>query len=541
MTRGTIPFATSPERRRGASLCALGVVGAALGLAPGTGRGQIVLDGTTGAAGALTGPSYAIPNTLGKQVGQNLFHSFSDFNVHSGESATFTSAFAGTTQNIIGRVTGANVSQIDGLVASTVPGASLWLINPNGLVIGAGATLNVQGSFYASTADALLLPGGGRFDAANPQGSTLTVGNPVSFGFLDAQIGSISVTGATLRVPSGRTLALVGGSIDATSATLGAPAGHVVLASAAGATNIAVPGAIVAGAIGDCTELRASTRRDLPQRDVGDDNRRDGRRWWRWWRRWRRRRRRFGDTGRLYPRRPVHDALREPRRDEYRDEHDRDRRRADRRHGRDAARRQPDSDGHRGLRLAAETSFSTATGTVRIDGSASLGWWRRRRWWRRRWRRRWWRGSGGTAPSTASGLFSDVAATATGRGGSIDVSAAQLRATNGATLSSSTLGAGGSGDISLKATSRLTITQESQVNASTSGSGAGGNIRLEAPTVEALNGARIGSTAQSTGDGGDIAIVASGCVRRDRHERRRRSREQSRHARHDVELLHLDR
>jgi large exoprotein involved in heme utilization and adhesion len=89
------------------------------------------------------------------------------------------------------------------------------------------------------------------------------------------------------------------------------------------------------------------------------------------------------------------------------------------------------------------------------------------------------------------------------------VSAAQLRAANGAELSSSTLGAGGSGDISLKATSRLTIIQEAQVNASTSGGGAGGNIRLEAPTVEALNGARIGSTAQSTGDGGNIAIVAS--------------------------------
>ena len=168
--------------------------------------------------------------------------------MHAARARRSPARFAGTTQNIIGRVTGANVSQIDGLVASTVPGASLWLINPNGLVIGAGATLNVQGSFYASTADALLLPGDGRFDAANPQGSTLTVGNPVSFGFLDAQIGSISVTGATLRVPSGRTLALVGGPIDATSATLGAPAGHVVLASAAGATNIGVPGPSLPGA-----------------------------------------------------------------------------------------------------------------------------------------------------------------------------------------------------------------------------------------------------------------------------------------------------
>ena len=254
MTIGLEPLQTSRAPRTTASFSTLAVAGAALALAlaPGAGRGQIVLDGTTGAPGALTGPSYTIPSTLGTRVGQNLFHSFSEFNVLSGESATFTSA-TGTTQNIIGRVTGANPSQINGLVASTVSGASLWLINPNGLVIGAGATLNVQGSFYASTADALLLPGGGRFDAANPQGSTLTIGNPVAFGFLDAQIGAISITGATLRVPSGRTLGLVGGSIDATSATLTAPAGHVVLASAAGAVNIGVPGAIVAGGIGNAS------------------------------------------------------------------------------------------------------------------------------------------------------------------------------------------------------------------------------------------------------------------------------------------------
>ena len=120
--------------------------------------------------------------------------------MHTGETATFTSAFAGTTQNVIGRVTGPNASQIDGLVASTVPGASLWLINPNGLVIGPGATLDVQGSFYASTADAVLLPNGGRFDARDPQASTLTIGNPVAFGFLDPGMGSISISGATLRV-----------------------------------------------------------------------------------------------------------------------------------------------------------------------------------------------------------------------------------------------------------------------------------------------------------------------------------------------------
>jgi large exoprotein involved in heme utilization and adhesion len=53
------------------------------------------------------------------------------------------------------------------------------------------------------------------------------------------------------------------------------------------------------------------------------------------------------------------------------------------------------------------------------------------------------------------------------------------------------------------------VTQEAQVNASTAGAGAGGDILLEAPTVATLNGARVGSTAQAAGNGGNIAIRAS--------------------------------
>ena len=214
------------------------------------GFAQIVLDGTMGPAGPLTGPAFTIPDTLGTRAGGNLFHSFSDFNVQAGESATFTSTFTGATQNIIGRVTGPNVSQIAGRLASTVPNASLWLVNPNGLVFGAGATLDVQGSFYASSADALLLAGGGRFDASNPAGSTLTTGGPSAFGFLDATMGAIAVNGATLRVPSGRTLGLVGGAIEVSSATLGAAGGRIALASAASAMDLALPGLAGGGGVG---------------------------------------------------------------------------------------------------------------------------------------------------------------------------------------------------------------------------------------------------------------------------------------------------
>ena len=46
----------------------------------------------------------------------NQFHSFGRFNVLTGESATFTGPPA--IQNIIGRVTGGELSNIDGLIAS---------------------------------------------------------------------------------------------------------------------------------------------------------------------------------------------------------------------------------------------------------------------------------------------------------------------------------------------------------------------------------------------------------------------------------------
>jgi filamentous hemagglutinin family protein len=91
----------------------------------------IKTDGSLGPATTLTGPNYTIPPELGQQKGSNLFHSFGDFNVNTGESATFTGP-DGTT-NVIGRVTGGNQSLIDGLLTCKIPGANLWLLNPFGI------------------------------------------------------------------------------------------------------------------------------------------------------------------------------------------------------------------------------------------------------------------------------------------------------------------------------------------------------------------------------------------------------------------------
>jgi filamentous hemagglutinin family protein len=118
---------------------------------------SIAVDGSLKPAQPLSGPNYIISADLGKQIGGNLFHSFGRFSLQSSpvrESATFTSdGSTGKISNVIGRVTGGTVSSIDGLIRSTITGANLYLINPNGIVFGPNAKVDVSGSFHASTAD----------------------------------------------------------------------------------------------------------------------------------------------------------------------------------------------------------------------------------------------------------------------------------------------------------------------------------------------------------------------------------------------------
>jgi len=103
---------------------------------------EVSLDGSMGSSGALVGPDYTIGHDLGRLQGANLFHSFNRFNVMTGESATFTGP--NTIENVIGRVTGGTSSSIDGLLRSTIQDANLFLINPNGVMFGPNAALDVK-------------------------------------------------------------------------------------------------------------------------------------------------------------------------------------------------------------------------------------------------------------------------------------------------------------------------------------------------------------------------------------------------------------
>ena len=205
-------------------------------------RAEVILHGaTTPLPGTITGNQSVI--TVNGNVGQtrtgangnNLFHSFSVFNIlRAGpgvprqESVTFTAPSGGVTiSNVISRVTGgtsaftgAKSSLIDGPLNSSISGANFWFINPNGIIFGPNAVLPTTGSFHASTADYIKLADGNIFAATPSSSEVLTVHPPSAFGFLSANPEGIQVRNVVnnvprlLQVPAGRTLSLVGGTIE---------------------------------------------------------------------------------------------------------------------------------------------------------------------------------------------------------------------------------------------------------------------------------------------------------------------------------------
>lgn len=197
---------------------------------------QIDTDGTLGPAKVLEGPDFSIGADLGQQNGGNLFHSFGQFNIHQGESATFTGP--ATVENIVSRVTGGNLSQIDGVLRSEIPNADMYLLNPAGIMFGENAKLEVDGSFHATTADILRLGGDGEFNAKLPEQSRLSVASPTAFGFLGENPGGITLENSFLEVPEGKSLSLIGGDINMHDSTLYVQGGRINLGSVASAGEV---------------------------------------------------------------------------------------------------------------------------------------------------------------------------------------------------------------------------------------------------------------------------------------------------------------
>jgi filamentous hemagglutinin family protein len=222
--------------------CSLVMGGILIASSPECVFAQITPDGTLPNNSIVTPDGSTINITGGTRAGKNLFHSFGEFSIPTGGTASFNNAV--DIQNIISRVTGGSVSNIDGII-STKGTANLFLINPNGIIFGQNAQLNVGGSFVATTASAIAFGNQGLFSASNPESSSLLLTvNPSALLFNQIKTASIennSVVRA-LRVPDGKSLLLVGGDINMDGGSLVALGGRVELGGLAGTGTVALKG-----------------------------------------------------------------------------------------------------------------------------------------------------------------------------------------------------------------------------------------------------------------------------------------------------------
>jgi filamentous hemagglutinin family protein len=186
--------------------------------------------------------------TGGTGAGSNLFHSFGDFSLGANQTAVFNNSLE--IGNIISRVTGGNISNIDGVI-QTSGNANLILINPSGINFGANARLDIGGSFLGTTAESLTFADGTVFSATDTQNTPLlTISVPVGLQ-LGANSAAIQVTGRGylgsdltanpgLAVPPAETLALVGNGIVFNGGVITAESGRIELGSlSSGEVNIA--------------------------------------------------------------------------------------------------------------------------------------------------------------------------------------------------------------------------------------------------------------------------------------------------------------
>jgi len=229
---------------------------------------EIIPDNSLGNESSTVTPQDAITDLIegGAIRDNNLFHSFTEFSIPAGDRVYFASPDG--IANILTRVTGNNISKIFGTLGvlnDTPPlrqiggGTNLFLLNPNGIIFGENASLDINGSFLATTADSYIFENGFEYSASNPEipplltinipvglqfgsnsakidvqgpGRNLIL-NPLTFEFLFRDAGA-----QALEVPLKTTLALIGGEINLKGGNLGALQGRIELGSVAEQQNV---------------------------------------------------------------------------------------------------------------------------------------------------------------------------------------------------------------------------------------------------------------------------------------------------------------
>jgi filamentous hemagglutinin family protein len=191
---------------------------------------QITPDATLGDESSTLTPNTELQGEIvdliggGAIRGSNLFHSFQEFNVNEGQQVYFANPDG--IASILSRITGGDPSNIFGTLG--VDGAAdLFLLNPNGIVFGPSSSLDIEGSFIGSTADAIQFGEQGLYSATDTTAPSLLTINPSALWFNQLEPNGIFNTSITpigpspagtplagLSAPAGRSLLLVGGDIN---------------------------------------------------------------------------------------------------------------------------------------------------------------------------------------------------------------------------------------------------------------------------------------------------------------------------------------
>ena len=393
----------------------------------------------------------------GTTAGNNLFHSFEQFSIIQGETAWFNNAT--TIDNIITRVTGSSLSSIDGLLRANGT-ANLFFLNPNGIIFGPNAQLNIGGSFVGSTADSLQFSDGSEFSAIDPQAPpllTVSINPGLQYGIGN---GNIAVQGegnllafnnpvdlivdrsarpGGLEVDTGKTLALVGNNIFVEGGNLTAEAGNIELGSV-GDNSLVQLNSTDSGWNLDYSEVSNFQDIILSQASSLEVSGNNG-----------------GDV-QLQGRQVIITD---------------------------------------GSAILADTFGDRDAGTLKVNASELLV-------------------VAGTSENLPfiSRLSTDVAPVATGNGGDIELNASSLIVTGGAQVLSSSYSGSNTGNIKVTAedvelSSGSPIARSSGLFTLVFGSGNGGDIDIEANSMSVLGGAQAAALTFGIGKGGNLNVNAN--------------------------------
>ncbi len=500
-----------PSWRLGIVL-AFGIVGAIIAYSCESSLAQITPDATLGTEGSVITPNTnvrGLPADLiqgGATRGANLFHSFSEFNVGDGQRVYFANP-AGI-ENILTRVTGNTLSNILGTLGVNGT-ADLFLLNPNGIIFGPNARLDLGGSFFATTANAVQFGDRGFWSATNPEvPSPLLTINPSAFLFNQVSIGNIvnnsrapagldpsGFRTSGLRVPDGQSLLLLGGNVRMNSGRLNAFGGRVEIGAVGGLGTV---GLNPDGSLSFPEALpRADVSLSLSSIDVAADN---------------------GGSVSINAGNLDISSLTFIRAGVRRNIGTVDSQAGDitlnatgtiRIAGLSYVGNTSEGGNSGDIRITTDSLFlsdagnlSTSTfgqgnaGNVIINARNQISL------------------DGGNLGAFSSSISSNVEANAVGRGGDVRITTGSLSLTNGAQLSANTLGQGSTGNVIIDARDTVSLDNRATIssNVEANATGQGGEVRITTGSLSLTNGALLDANTFGRGDGGNIIIEARDSV-----------------------------